>query len=78
MTDKQIIYKLMKSRKVNIAQTARLANAKSNTYVWKRLKQSKSFKVNDFLHLLDAFGMECVVRPKGKYRTKYRLTREEE
>ena len=74
MTSKQIVEALMKKNKVNEPMLARALGYKSNASTWKFLHKNQDLKVNTFLKLLDILGMECVVRPKGKYRTKYKLT----
>lgn len=77
MTDKQIIEKeLIRQRKTN-ADIAHYLHV-DNNYVWKRINRSRSYKVCDFIRFLDALGMECIVRPKTKFRTKYKVTIEEE
>ena len=78
MTDKEIILDLLKRKKLTEVQLKDMVGYKHQSDIWKRLHKSKSIKVCVFLKMLDALGMECVVRPKGKYRTKYKLTGGEE
>ena len=78
MTDKEIIQELMKKNRINEPKLAQMSGYKSNASIWKFLHKNQGIKVGTFLRLLDKLGMECVVRPKGKYRTKYKLTEGEE
>ena len=78
MTHKQIITRLMKTKKINEPELSRLLGKKSNASVWKWLHKNDDMQLKTFLALLDVLGMEAVIRPKGKFRTKYHLTEKEE
>lgn len=78
MTAIQIIKRVMKIRKVNATQLSSAMGYKSNASVSIKFTRDKDYKVKQFIKTLDAMGYECVVREKGKYRTKFRLTEDEE
>lgn len=78
MTAMQVIKKIMRSRKMNTKQLASAMGYKSNASVSIKFTRDKDYKVKPFLRTLDALGYECVIREKGKYRTKYKLTEDDE
>ena len=78
MRDRDIIKDILRRKKLSEVQLKDMMGYKYQSDIWKRLHQSKSIKVGVFLDILDVLGYEVVVRPKGKYRTKYKLTEGEE
>lgn len=76
MTYREIITKELERHKLNEPAFTKLLGFSSNSMVWRPLHKEKDIKLGRFLTFLDALGLEVVVRPKGKYRTKYRLTKE--
>lgn len=78
MTAAQIIQKLMKRKKVNNTELAKQLGYKSKTSITVKFHRDKDYKVKQFLRTLDALGYECVIREKGKCRTKFKLTEDEE
>lgn len=78
MTASQVIRSLMKKKKMSIANLANAMGYKSRASVAVKFYRDKDYKVSHFLRTLDVLGYECVIREKGKYRTKYKLTEKEE
>ena len=76
MTYKEILTKEMKRQKISEPEFARKLGFSSNCLVWRPLHKEKDMKIGRFLTFLDALGLEVVVRPKGKHRKKYTLTKE--
>lgn len=79
MTASEIIKAIMKKKKIRSYKDLNVlvGGSPKNTTYW-RVATGKSAKVNTLLTILDALGYEVVVRPKGKYRPKYNLTKEGE
>lgn len=78
MTAAQVIKKLMKKKKLSNAELANRMGYKSRASVAVKFYRDQDYKVKPFLRTLDAMGYECVIREKGKYRTKFKLTEDEE
>lgn len=78
MTYIQIIRKEMEKRKLNCAELTEKCGYVRNNRGWRIANGKTRIKLCDFLHVMDCLGYEVVVRPKGKYRTKYKLTEGEE
>lgn len=76
MTYREIIIKELERQHINEPAFCKMLGFSSNSMVWRPLHKEKDMKVGRFLTFLDALGFEVVVRPKGKFRTKYRLTKE--
>ena len=77
MTSSEIIKAIMNKKKIRQYKDLNIlvGGSPKNTTYW-RVATGKSAKVNTLLTILDALGYEVVVRPKGKYRPKYTLTKE--
>lgn len=78
MTAHEIICKLHEKSGMNTADFGRSIGYKHMSKMHRILHEENKLSVNTFLDILDACGYEVVVRPKGKVRTKYRLTKESE
>ena len=78
MTYREIISRELERQKISEPEFARKLGFSSNCLVWRPLHKEKDMKIGRFLTFLDALGFEVVVRPKGKYRKKYTLTKEGE
>ena len=76
MTYKEILTKEMKRQQISEPEFTKMLGFSSNSMVWRPLHKEQDMKVGRFLLFLDALGFEVVIRPKGKFRTKYRLTKE--
>lgn len=76
MTYKEILTKEMKRQQISEPEFTKMLGFSSNSMVWRPLHKEQDMKVGRFLLFLDALGFEVVIRPKGKYRSKYKLTRE--
>lgn len=76
MTAHEIVHKLYERSGMNPADFGRFVGYKHLSRMHRILHEANKLSVNTFLDVLDACGYEVVVRPKGKVRTKYRLTKE--
>lgn len=78
MTYLEIIHEEMRKKSLTSKDVTRLCGYSHDSKAWRIVTGNVHIKIRDFLHVMDCLGYEVVVRPKGKYRTKYKLTEGEE
>lgn len=76
MTYKEIIFKELQRQHKSEPDLQRALGITSNSTIWRPLHEQQDIKLGKFLAFVDALGFEVIVRPKGKKRTKYFLTKE--